>query len=193
MIRDARGVARPKRVCGIGRTNSLIPSAEREDPVRSRRLFAGAVVIFTLAGLPAQSVGQTSGFPTISRRQYTGGSAKVTVTGSAKIDTEIPINTQASFSDGESSTWLQFGASGSAEPNALITYGETKEIGITVGKGKLSATGGIMPGEKSDCAGTVKVTETLISGEYTCKGLTSYVPGEGMGKVDIKVTFTAKS
>jgi hypothetical protein len=156
-----------------------------------RSLFVGAAVLLTLAGLPAAAAAQTSGFPTISQRQYTGGSAKVTVTGSAKIDTEIPLNAQASVSDGES-TWLQFGASGSAEPNALITYGDTKEIGITVGKGKLIATGGIMPGEKSDCAGKVQVTETLISGEYTCKGLTSYVPGEGMGKVDIKVTFTAK-
>jgi hypothetical protein len=160
--------------------------------VRGRRLLAGVAVLFILAGLPAPAAAQTSGFPTISQRQYTGGSAKVTVTGSAKIDTEIPLNTQASFSDGES-TWLQFGASGSAEPNALITYGETKEIGITIGKGKLIATGGIMPGEKSDCAGKVQVTESLISGEYTCRGLTSYVPGQGMGKVDIKVTFTAKT
>jgi hypothetical protein len=160
--------------------------------VRGRRLLAGVAVLFILAGLPAPAPAQTSGFPTISQRQYTGGSAKVTVTGSAKIDTEIPLNTQASFSDGES-TWLQFGASGSAEPNALITYGETKEIGITIGKGKLIATGGIMPGEKSDCAGKVQVTESLISGEYTCRRLTSYVPGEGMGNVDIKVTFTAKT
>jgi hypothetical protein len=154
--------------------------------------FAAAVLLI-LAGRPAPAAAQTSGFPDISRRQYTGGSAKVTVTGSANIDAEIPLNTQASFSDGESSTWLQFGASGSAEPNALITYGETREIGIIVGKGKLSATGGIMPGEQSDCAGKVQVTETLISGEYTCKGLTSYLPGQGMGKVDIKVSFTAKS
>ena len=29
--------------------------------------------------------------------------------------------------------WLQFGVSGSNEPNALVTHGETKEIGIIVG------------------------------------------------------------
>lgn len=161
--------------------------------MRPRHLLSCIAVLLALASLPAPAAAQTSGYPTISRRQYTGGSAKVTVTGSATIDAEIPINTQASFSDGESSTWLQFGASGSPEPNALITYGETKEIGITVGKGLLIATGGIMPGEKSDCAGKVQVTETLISGEYACKGLTSYVPGKGMGKVDVKVAFTAKS
>ena len=161
--------------------------------MRPSHLFGYNVVLLALASLPAPAAAQTSGFPDISRRQYTGGSAKVTVTGSATIDAEIPINTQASFSDGESSTWLQFGASGSAQPNALITYGETKEIGITVGKGLMIATGGITPGQKSDCAGKVQVTETLISGEYTCKGLTSYVPGKGMGNVNVKVTFTARS
>jgi len=160
--------------------------------VRRPILCVSAAVLVTLAALPAPSAGQTSGFPTISQRQYTGGSAKVTVTGSASFDAEIPLNVPASISDGES-TWLQFGASGSAEPNALITYGQTKEIGITVGKGKLIATGGITPGEKSDCAGKVQVAEGLISGEYTCRGLTSYVPGEGMGTVDVKVSFTAKS
>jgi hypothetical protein len=32
-----------------------------------------------------------------------------------------------------------------------------------------------------------------VSGEYTCRGLTSYQPGKGMGKVDLKVAFSAKS
>ena len=78
-------------------------------------------------------------------------------------------------------------------PNALITYGETGEIGITVGRGKLMATGGIMPGEESECSGKVKVTATLISGEYVCAGVTSFDPATGLGTVDIKVRFTAKS
>lgn len=136
--------------------------------------------------------GQTGAPPTISQRQFTGGSAKVTVTGSATMDVEIPINDKASYGDG-TVTWLQFGASGAPEPNLLITYGETGETGITVGRGKLTATGGIMPGEKSACSGQAKATATLVSGEYTCTGVTSYEPGKGMGKVDIKVTFSAKS
>ncbi len=145
-----------------------------------------------LAGVFAPVAAQDQKPPTISQRQFKGGSAKVTVTGSFTIDQEIPINATASVGDGES-TWLQFGASGAAEPNILITYGETGETGVIVGKGKQSATGGITPGEKSDCAGTVKVTPSLVSGEYTCRGITSYEPGKGMGKVDIKVTFRADS
>lgn len=143
--------------------------------------------------LPVSAGGQTSGFPTISARQYKGGSARVTVSGSATIDQEIPLNIPASISDGEV-TWIQFGASGAETPNALITYGETKEIGISVGKGKLVVTGGIMPGEKSQCSGKVEVTATAIAGEYTCVGLTSYDAASGaMGKVDLKVRFTATS
>jgi hypothetical protein len=147
-------------------------------------------LILTLHPSPAD--GQTSGFPTISSRTFTAGSAKVTVTGSAKMDQDIALNTQASYGDGEV-TWLQFGASGSDAPNALITYGETKEIGISVGKGKFIVTGGIIPGEKSECSGTAEVTESSIVGDYTCTGVVSHDPATGMGKVDVKVRFTAKS
>jgi hypothetical protein len=157
--------------------------------MRGRGILAGLTLLVLLA---APAAGQTSGFPPISQRQYTGGSAKVTVTGSARIDADIPLNAQASYSDGEV-TWLQFGVSGSEDPEALITYGDTKEIGITVGKGKFVATGGIIPGEKSECSGKVQVTGSLVSGEYSCTGLTSHEKGGGMGKVDVKVSFSAKS
>jgi hypothetical protein len=152
------------------------------------------IVSFGLAPclLVPAAAAQTDGFPTISGRYFTGGSAKVTVTGSTTITQEIPINTQASFGDGES-TWLQFGASGAAEPNALITYSQTKETGITIGEGKFIVTGGILNGEKPECSGKVSVTATLISGTYACTGLTSKQASGGMGTVDIKVTFTAQS
>ena len=133
-----------------------------------------------------------AGPPTISQRQFTGGSAKLTVTGSAKIDQEIAINDKASYGDG-TMTWLQFGVSGADEPNVLITYGESGEIGVIVGRGKLIATGSIMTGEESLCTGKAQATATLVSGEYTCTGVTSHEPVKGLGKVDIKVQFTAKS
>src|SRR4051794_18486971 len=94
---------------------------------------AAVALVASLIAAPAAA--QTDTFPTISQRQYSGGSAKVTVTGATRISQEIPINTQASFGDG-TSTWLQFGISGAADPNVLITYGETKETGIIVGQGK---------------------------------------------------------
>jgi hypothetical protein len=154
-------------------------------------LVSCTIVTFLPSPAGAQTTGQTSGFPIISGRTYTSGSAQVTVSGADKIDQQIPLNAQASISDGEV-TWLQFGVSGSAEPNALITYGETREIGISVGKGKFIVTGGIIPGEKSECSGKAKVTATAIVGEYTCVGLTSHDPAVGMKKVDVKVGFTAK-
>jgi hypothetical protein len=153
------------------------------------RLIALALACSLLA-FPATA--QTNGFPTISARTYTGGSAKVTVMGSTTITADIPINTQASISD-EGSTWLQFGTSGSADPNALITYGETKETGITIGQGKFIVTGGILYGEEPQCSGKVSVTATLITGDYACKGVVSKQASGGMGKVDIKISFTAKS
>jgi hypothetical protein len=63
------------------------------------------------AGLPQSEAellaSRTPTTPAISARSYTSGSAIVKVTGSFQIDAEIPINTQASLSDGEM-TWLQF-------------------------------------------------------------------------------------
>jgi hypothetical protein len=157
-------------------------------------ILAGAASALLLATVASPLGAQASqGFPVISTRQFTGGSAKVTVTGSFSISEDVPINTQASFGDG-TATWLQFGNSGSDTPNALITYGESKEIGITIGRGKLIATGGIMPGEASACSGKAEVTAKLVSGRYTCKGVSSYDPATSkMGKVDIEITFTAKS
>lgn len=147
--------------------------------------------VLTLLAIPLSA--QPSAYPPISKREFVGGSVKVKVTGTFAIDEEVQINKQASIGGGDM-TWLQYGASGAAEPNVLISFTDTKEVGIIVGRGKLTATGGITPGEKSLCTGKVEVTAKSISGHYTCKGVTSYDPATfKMGKVDIDVDFTAKS
>jgi hypothetical protein len=149
---------------------------------------AGLVMAALATPAPAQT--PDSVVPTISARQFKGGSAKVIVKGSFQIDQVVAINTVASISDGEM-TWLQFGASGSAQPNALITYGQDigEGVGINVGKGKLTVTAGSDP-----CVGEVTITATLMSGHYTCAGVTSYDAATGrMGTVDIEITFTAQS
>lgn len=132
--------------------------------------------------------------PTISARTFTAGSATVSVTGSFQIQAEIPLNTKASIGDPEM-TYLQYGASGAPEPNVLITFQPLLgEVGIGVGRGKLTATGGVMEGGESDCAGKTDVTANLVSGSYTCPEVTSYDPATGkMGKVKIVIRFNAKS
>jgi hypothetical protein len=130
--------------------------------------------------------------PSISSRTFTDGNATVTVSGSMQIDADVAINTQASIGDGEM-TWLQFGVSGSKDPNALITYGNG-ELGITVGQGRAIATAGIITGGEAQCSGKTDVTAASVSGQYTCLGVAWYNAATGkMGKVDIKVRFTAKS
>jgi hypothetical protein len=63
-----------------------------------------------------------------------------------------------------------------------------------VGRGKLTSTAGITPGEKPQCSGQVDVTAKVIAGHYPCKGVRSYDPATfKMGRVDIDVEFTAKS
>ena len=151
-----------------------------------------ATACLALAVHPSSAVGQTDGYPTISARSYTGGSATVSVKGAGGFDQEVPINAQASFSDGEK-TWLQFGASGAPTPNVLITYGDG-EVGVSVGRGKFIVTTGIAPGEPPQCKGGTTVTGASVDGQYTCPGVVSYDAGSGkMGKVDVEVRFSAKS
>jgi hypothetical protein len=154
-----------------------------------RRVISTVVLLVCLA---PHASGQTGKTPTITARQYTGGNATVNVRGVVEIAAEVPLNTQASISDGEM-TWLQFGASGSETPNALITY-SPYEVGVSVGKGKFIVTAGVMEGEKPQCSGSSEVKASEITGHYTCPGLTSYDAATGkMGKVDIEVRFSAKS
>ena len=132
-------------------------------------------------------VALASEVPTIGARGYVGGSAKVTVTGSFQINADIPINKQASMSDGEM-TWLQFGVSGAAEPNMLLTV-SSYEVGFGIARGKATATAGT-----EDCTGDMVVGERQVNGKYSCKAVTSYDPGTGqMGTVDIEIQFTALS
>ena len=151
-----------------------------------------AAAALALAVLASPAGAQTGVVPTVSARTFTAGSAKVTVSGSFQMDQDIPINDKASFGDGEM-TWIQFGASGADAPNALITY-QVGEIGIIIGKGKFTATAGVIAGETPQCTGNSDVTPALVSGHYTCIGIASYNPATGkMGKVDIEILFTASS
>lgn len=125
--------------------------------------------------------------PVIGGRTYSTGSAKVKVTGTFQVDAVIPINKQASFSDGEM-TWIQYGDSGSEQPNLLVTV-SPQELGFGIGLGKKVSTAG---GEQ--CSGNMDVKPTMITGHYKCPGITSYDPRDGkMGKVTIEIVMTAGS
>ena len=148
---------------------------------RSSALLLAAALV---AAAPARAA---DGVPTISARGYVGGSAKVTVSGSFRINADIPINKQASMSDGEM-TWLQYGVSGAAEPNMLLTV-SSYEVGFGVAHGKATATAGA-----EDCTGDMVVGAQQVQGKYSCKGVTSYDPSTGqMGTVDIEIQFVATS
>ena len=144
----------------------------------------GMAMVFALAAPAGQDAGKV---PVIAARTYVGGSATVTVTGSFHLKADIPINQQASLSDGEM-TWLQYGASGSESGDVLVTV-SLDEIGLTVGRGKTTATAGAV-----DCTGKIDVAAKSVTGHYTCPDVTSHDPRDmALGKVNIEIRFTATS
>jgi hypothetical protein len=147
----------------------------------------GLPLLFTLGLLTLGTMPAASQSPAISARSYTGGSATIVVTGSFQIEKDVPLNTAASYSDGEM-TWLQFGVSGSPEPNALITYGPNGD-GVNAALGKKTAIA-----EAENCKGTVEVTAAQVTGDYDCTGVTSFDAGTGsMGTVRIRIRYTART
>ena len=146
------------------------------------------VLASSLAAQASPGRGQTpTAPPRISARSYTAGSATVRITGGIRMEAEVPINTEASMSDGEM-TWLQFGVSGSKDPNALITV-SAEEIGVSAGQGRQ-----IFTVDAADCSGKLEVTPVSITGEYTCKGVTSYDAGTGkMSTVEVVIGIAARS
>jgi len=135
------------------------------------------------AGLPMSDVV----VPEISARTYTTGHITVKVSGFFEIDASPALDTKASISDG-GYTWIQYGASGEAPPNATVTIGNG-DIGINVAVGKFVATGG-----STDCTVTTDVTPTRVSGHFSCAKVTGYNQTErNMGDVSIEVDFEANS
>jgi hypothetical protein len=161
--------------------------------ITMRSSSRGILVALSGLCLSAQPAVAQRHYPPISARQFTSGSADIKVTGAFTMDTKIALNTVASIGDGEM-TWLQFGASGAAAPNATITFNDLGEVGVIVAQGTVQATGGIGGNEKPWCTGKVEAKPNLLSGGYTCAGITSYDRKTGrMDKVTIEVRFTAGS
>ena len=146
----------------------------------ARRLLA--VLVPAIIALPAAAQ-----VPQISQRTFSGGTAKLKITGTFTLNEEVGINKQASIADG-GMTWLQYGSSGSDSANVLVTV-QPEEVGISPGKGKQNATAGA-----DNCKGKLEVTPALVTGNYKCTGVTSYdQKTRQMGKVDIEISFTANT
>jgi hypothetical protein len=134
-----------------------------------------------------------SHYPPISARNLTKGSITITVTGAFTMNVTLPLSAKGGFGDGQM-TWIPFGDAGTAAPNALITFTDMGEVGIHVAQGTLQAVGGIGGNEKPWCTGKVDVKPKLITGEYSCIGISSHDKAtDRMGKVNVTVKFTADS
>jgi hypothetical protein len=135
------------------------------------------------AGLPMPD----EEIPVISDRTYKVGHMQLRVSGFFDINASPALDTKASISS-DGSTWIQYGASGEAAPNATVTVGNG-DMGISVAVGRFVATGTTI-----ECEITSDVTATRVSGHYTCPKVTGYNQADGsMGDVKIEVDYEATS
>jgi hypothetical protein len=135
------------------------------------------------AGLPMSDVE----IPVISDRTYTTGHIQVNVSGHFEINASPALDTKASISSGNY-TWIQYGASGEAAPNATVTIGNG-DMGISVAVGRYVATG-----TTTECTMKTNVTATKVSGHFTCPKVTGYNQADSsMGDVKIEIDFEANS
>ena len=135
------------------------------------------------AGLPMPD----EEIPVISDRTYKAGYLQLRVSGFFDINANPELDTRASItSDGY--TWIQYGASGEAPPNATVTIGNG-DMGISAAIERYIATGTTI-----ECEITIEVTPARVSGHYSCPKVTGYNPADGsMGDVKIELDFEATS
>ena len=154
-------------------------------------------ILFSLAATcllgPVRTIGkgQASPIPTISNRQFTGGSAKVKVTGSSQIDADVPINTQASISN-DGHVWIQYGASGAPTPN-LLDHRARRRAWIRRGQGQIHRHRQYHGGRRGPMLGQDRCDAHWCLGTIPVRGSSPTMPRRAMGKVNIEVTFTATS
>ena len=135
------------------------------------------------AGLPMSD----AVVPDVSARTYVTGRIQLNVTGHFSINASPALDTRASISDGDY-TWIQFGDSAGAAPNATITIGNG-DMGVSVAVGRYVATG-----TSTECTMHTTVTPTTVTGHFTCPKVTGYNQADGsMGDVAIEVDFEANS
>ncbi|MGE4080059.1 MAG: hypothetical protein AB7F22_31390 [Reyranella sp.] len=135
------------------------------------------------AGLPMPE----EEIPVVSERTYKAGYMNLKVSGFFDINASPALDTVASISDG-GYTWIQYGKSGEAPPNATVTIGNG-DIGIGVGVGRFVATGTTI-----ECEITTEVTPNKVSGHYSCPKVAGYnMDTRAMGDVKIEVDFEATS
>jgi hypothetical protein len=169
--------------CGSS-TNS---SADGEDPAASDEAPQDEAELMRRAAIEAGLPMPDEEIPVISDRTYKVGHMNLKVSGFFDINASPALDAPPSItSDGN--TWIQYGKSGEAPPNATFTVGNG-DMGISVGVGRFVATGTTI-----ECEITTEVTPTRVSGHFSCPKVSGYnMDTRVMGDVKIEADFEATS
>jgi hypothetical protein len=167
--------------------SSTDASADGEDPTASDEAPQDEAELMRRAAIEAGLPMPEEEIAVISNRTYTAGYMNLKVSGFFDINANLALDALPSISS-DGNTWIQFGKSGEAPPNATFTVGNG-DMGIGVGVGRFVATGTTV-----ECEITTEVTPARVSGQLSCPKVTGYSQEtRQMGDVKIEVDFEATS
>jgi hypothetical protein len=134
--------------------------------------------------------GTANEVPVISARDYSGGSAPVTVTGSFSFDSTVALDTPATFSDG-TQTSLSY-AYNLESGGILLAFSDldgAEGLGLNVAVGPWIAT---YMGQ--GCSWEIEVTAVRVSGNISCTDIPATNQDDGTtGTIDVELDFSADS
>jgi hypothetical protein len=167
--------------------SSTSSSADGEDPAASQGAPQDEAELMRQAAIEAGLPMPDEEIPVISNRTYQAGHMNLKVSGFFDIDASLALDALPSISS-DGNTWIQYGKSGEAPPNATFTVGNG-DMGISVGVGRFVATGTTI-----ECEITTEVTPTRVAGQLSCPKVTGYnQETRAMGDVKIEADFEATS
>jgi hypothetical protein len=132
----------------------------------------------------------TGDLPLISMRDFTGGDAPITTSGTFTLSETMPMHPPATFADGTETTLIY----GDMLANEYVDVGfstldGSEGLGLNVYSGDWRA---VYQGQ--GCSWVVDVAPTSVSGHISCTDIPAYNDADGStGSIDIELDFSADS
>ncbi len=131
----------------------------------------------------------TGDLPRISMRDFTGGDAPITTTGTFTLSETMPMHPPATFADGTETTLIYGDLLADYVSVGFSNLDGSEGLGLNVQAGPWMATY-----QGQGCSWEVDVSATSVSGHISCTDIPAYNDVDGTtGAIDLEMDFSADS